>query len=855
MAEQETRIHLAFRFHANYYHSYRGDTPDELGFGKDIRIIRRIIEILDNFNAQGVPACGTWDIENYFSLEKIMPAHCPDIIESLRRRVAEGRDEVQVMSYNNGLVSAHTAAEFDAAVGRAVSNAAGSGLQDLFPSFAPMVRPQEMMYTPIHLKLYPRHGIDCISLFHSAVPFNAFSNFIRPLPFEQSYNPLKLTSPGIDETMTLVPARNHGDRADNVSLRWWLKRLRRKQLAMAEPKDLLLLIDADADDEYWYGFNWPVVSTVLAAARGLHGLIDSVRDLDFLTFTTPGEYVKTHPPLGTIVIGQDTADGSFDGLSSWAEKWSNHQLWTAIERARILELQARRLVEAGGSGEHRDTIEKLLAGSFEARLRALSTTHFGLSSPVMNVTRIKTGIALLDTAMETATGALDLATRPVAAEQKEIADEAAFSLFDYVRGISTKTVSYSAKPSRALVRVPVSVPELTRDGAALLGADGSTVPSAFRREDGASEVLFVETVSGGERKDYRIKFSGASAEQHVDKPASVAERVIENGRLKLRFDSAMQPVSLSLEGLDLADGAFMRSAINYSDRVSEVSRWKTLQAMTLGGGLLACMTLSGEIPLAPGGKVCVSVEREFMLAAELPYLYVTTRVAYPKTRSKNFKKNLAHRLQQEYDGNWREVMPVEIRPALFGKRGSPLRVWKHNHCGHTSCYDLDYGEYSKNTQLDSFNNHITHAWVAVTNRRKGLLVAQTADATASHAFCPMRTRETEEGSRIFMNPFGSYHGSQLSYVTAFTGLGKLISLKMAEHIDSFAPSYNGRTETISLLIAPYVGDEPPQDIRNDAEAFAYPYAVVSNSKHVTAPPHRAWSFPAPLAVLGDERGT
>ena len=33
-------ISLAFRFHANFYHSYRGDTPDELGFGKDIRIIR-----------------------------------------------------------------------------------------------------------------------------------------------------------------------------------------------------------------------------------------------------------------------------------------------------------------------------------------------------------------------------------------------------------------------------------------------------------------------------------------------------------------------------------------------------------------------------------------------------------------------------------------------------------------------------------------------------------------------------------------------------------------------------------------------------------------------------------------------
>jgi len=136
---EDTRIHLAFRFHANFYHSYRGDTPDELGFGKDIRIIRKTIEVLDGFNDEGVPVCGTWDIENYFSLEKIMPEHCPDIIESLQRRVAEGKDEVQVMSYNNGLISAHTASEFDDAIGRAIANAAGSGLKDLFGEFGPMV--------------------------------------------------------------------------------------------------------------------------------------------------------------------------------------------------------------------------------------------------------------------------------------------------------------------------------------------------------------------------------------------------------------------------------------------------------------------------------------------------------------------------------------------------------------------------------------------------------------------------------------------------------------------------------------------------------------------------------------------
>jgi hypothetical protein len=187
-------------------------------------------------------------------------------------------------------------------------------------------------------------------------------------------------------------------------------------------------------------------------------------------------------------------------------------------------------------------------------------------------------------------------------------------------------------------------------------------------------------------------------------------------------------------------------------------------------------------------------------------------------------------------------MPCEIRPALFGDRERPLRVWKHNHLDHVSHYDLDYGGFSRNEEIDSFNNHVTHGWVAVTDGKKGMLVAQTAEVNASLAFCPMRTRATRRGTRVFLNPFGSYHGKQLSYVTAFTGLGKLIASMVAESLDPFAPSYNGQSEEFSQLIAPYAGDEPPEQIRNDAEAFAYPYAILSRSGAIQPPRHRHWKY-------------
>jgi hypothetical protein len=104
----EYGVHVAFRFHVNFYHSYRGDSLDESGIGPDIRIIRSILDDLDRLESEGIPVRGTWDIENYYSLEKYMPRHAPDLIERIAGRVSRRSDEVEVMSFNNGIVSAHT---------------------------------------------------------------------------------------------------------------------------------------------------------------------------------------------------------------------------------------------------------------------------------------------------------------------------------------------------------------------------------------------------------------------------------------------------------------------------------------------------------------------------------------------------------------------------------------------------------------------------------------------------------------------------------------------------------------------------------------------------------------------------
>jgi hypothetical protein len=117
---------------------------------------------------------------------------------------------------------------------------------------------------------------------------------------------------------------------------------------------------------------------------------------------------------------------------------------------------------------------------------------------------------------------------------------------------------------------------------------------------------------------------------------------------------------------------------------------------------------------------------------------------------------------------------------------------------------LDYGRFSKNDELDSVNNQITHAWVAVSDGDRGLLVAQNADIASGMAFCPLRTRKHNAESRVRFNPFGTYWGKQYRYATADTGLGNLLAttFSASDHIRPYAPSYNGRAQEFNLLIAP-----------------------------------------------------
>ena len=243
------KIHIAYGFHVNCYHSYRGDTNDEQGFGSDIRIIRKTIKTLDELNAEGIPVKGTWDSENFFSLEQILPEYAPDIIEGMKRRVKEHGDENIIMGYSNGALGAMQENELVSSIELAVTNPQKSGLEDIFGTYEKIVRPQEVMFTPSQVHTYNKLGVKALCLYYSCVPFDAFKTLIPLLDDEKAFNPLTFEYQG--EGLTVIPTYSNADVCDAGCLRAWVKGLHEKQKSGEIKRDLFLFINMDADAIFW----------------------------------------------------------------------------------------------------------------------------------------------------------------------------------------------------------------------------------------------------------------------------------------------------------------------------------------------------------------------------------------------------------------------------------------------------------------------------------------------------------------------------------------------------------------------------------------------------------------------------
>lgn len=744
------KIHVAYGFHVNCYHSYRGDTDDERGFGSDIRIIRKIIGALDDLNAEGIPVKGTWDSENFFSLERILPKYAPDIIEGMKRRVRENGDENIIMGYSNGALGAMQEDELTASVELAVTNPQSSGLMDIFGEYERIVRPQEVMFTPSQVSAYGRLGVKALCLYYSCVPFDAFRTLIPPLDDEKAFNPLRFEYRG--ESLTVIPTYSNADVCDAGCLRAWVRELRSKQESGEIKRDLFIFINMDADAIFWESFDLPLIGSRLANTDGIRGLVKEVADLDYVVFDTPGGYLREHSPVGAVSFTQDTADGNFTGYASWAEKPYNRRIWTAIERARA--------AQKAGLGD----------SAFSDRIKLLSTTHFGLATPVLNVEREAAADALAEKLTAFAcdkTGRLTLRN---------------------VNGGTLQCVQLSCGEKEP----------------PLIEADGLKACTAVPM--GGGSVFYMLRFEKA-RESYELTVKKAEPKSGVDEPFSA----LESGGARLVFSPDGRVKSFTYNGKVIGGEGFLTSYLTYGTERFDFEPEGIESAVITGG---RAVRAHGGVDL-PKALERGSFSYTFFTSEAAEGIFVLTEVRYPYTAERDSISTENSDLGRYTDDKWRETAPF----CLGFDNDGEVSVIKRNFEGDISSFRAaSYGEADpKNAALDSFNNQLTAGFVGVTDGSKGLALGCARCVLNSMACCPMRL---EADGSVRMNPFGTFYGRQRHHHNRSGDRIPLTYTLIAPQGKSLAPAYNGSFERAVLCLLPFEGDMPRGERLDDLLAFA-----------------------------------
>lgn len=760
---KENKIHIAYGFHVNCYHSYRGDSNDNLGFGSDIRIIRKTLDILTEFNKKGIPVKGTWDTENFFSLQKILPEYAPDIIEKMKERVDKYGDENIIMGYNNGALSAMTEDEFCESINLALKNESGSGLVDIFGKCEKIVRPQEVMFTPSQVSLYNKLGIKALCLYYSCVPFDAFRTIIPRLSDEYAFNPL--TYRYKNDSMTVIPTYNNSDICDAGTLRAWVKSLRKKQEKGPINNDLFLFINMDADAMFWETIELGKFTGKIANTDGIHGLVEEVADLPYVVFDTPAGYLESHKPLYEIDFTHDTADGNFTGYASWSEKPFNRQIWTGLERARAMaKVTSKRDMDSP---------------SFRNRVLLLSTTHFGLATPVLNIEREKTALALKQAVIND--------------EMKAMPKTEKLTVYN-TTGTDFQCVQLQLK------KAPENISSLTVSAKGLLSY--TAVPTA---DDNSSVFLMMKF--GKVQKSYTLSISFGEETE-----AAPFRNLLETDRLSLMFTPSGKILYAICDGRKIGSDEFLKSFITY-DNKDYSFECKSVTPLCLAGEGEG-VRIKGEIHLPDeisGGNFTY----DFFKTAFSDAIFLRTTVSYPYTAETTSISTENSALGRFSDMKWTQAVPFQITPELDGD----ISVIKRNFMDDVSAFRTQsFPECdSKNSSLSSFNHQLTGGFVGLYDNKGGIILANARQVLSSMAHCPMRL---EENKTVRMNPFGTYYGKQRHHFSRAKGQILDVYTLVTPQGKSIAPSYNGSTETAMTAIYPLGKEGLSDEEKREICAFA-----------------------------------
>ncbi len=567
---------------------------------------------------------------------------------------------------------------------------------------------------------------------------------------------------------------------DAGCLRAWVKELHSKQESGEINSDLFIFVNMDADSPFWEPMNIPLIKGKVANSDGINGLVREVADLDFVVFNTPGGYLKDHKAIGEIHFTQDTADGNFTGYASWAEKPYNRKIWTAIERARAM---------AGVNAK-----SDFNSPSFNDRVLLLSTTHFGLATPVLNIQREKKADELASRIIEQERGAL--------------------------KGFKKLTLFNTTNSDLQCVQLKVDA-DIEDASQIILKSPDLADYTIIAMDDNCNSVFAI------------IRFEKIKKQYSLDvkigekKPAAENDGRIKTKSLEIKFSVYGNIYSVLLNGKEIGDEDFLKSFITYDKKeyAFEKTGIEPLSVGGSGGGI----RIKGVINL-PNQTEQGSFAYDFIKADFCDAVFVKTTVNYPYTPELTSISTENSSLGRFSDMSWEEAVPFQITPKL----GGDVSVIKRNFMGDISSFRTQsFPECDeKNTEIKSFNHQLTAGLIGLTNGDSGLVLANARGVLNSMAFCPMRL---EADKTVRMNPFGHYYGNQrhhwgrakdeiLGTYTLVTPQGK-----------SIAPAYNGNRETAMMAFFGINSDMPREEQLADILAFADGAVAAENESKILSP--------------------
>jgi hypothetical protein len=867
---KDKKIYFIISPHINYYHSYRGDSRGPDGFGKDLELMRGILDKLDEIEDMGL--CGgtmrvTWDYADTFWSIQLQREYQSEVLDRVVERCKKGKDDVLVGTWGNVGLPFLDTEEFITNYEWLMENSMGIGLKQLFPGrVAPYIRAQETMFTQGMIELFNKVGIKGVCNYYSVYEFDVTRPFLCPrLDANQRYGPIKFNSTISDSSCLMIPMYAFGDILDYCSIKRWFKLIREMQESGEISRHALLFFNFDMDYENWLGVDLPKFLSWMPNTRGLEEFAEAVDEFEFVEF---GNLIDTIPKLqvrGETYIRQDIADGYWNGYYNWAQKYNNTKFWTVGQRARWLKCICDTFISEKAIEKSKEKIHLELRGENDTsnsylknKVLFASTTNFGLALPFQHPHRRKTAMKYGLNAYKSSKKALDYLIEEFKQELKDsdfIQENILFIQPILNRGVTEKEkktikspilIKYSLsqelydqlrnnKPTIKLVnpyseddKIKYIIRPINRKDYYRLEA--IIPPSFFNRAKHFPSYLLI---NGAERQESK----------YISRHLRATPNILENQFITIKINNDGFIESFTYKGKEYACPRFLDSAISYGP-MGKAKRFypKTQEVKVLENGKRgssATLKISSSFEVIQG-KQAIN-EKVINLYENLPYVFIETKMKLPEIKGSATSEDGVEFVKEKFDEKWKEIIPCEIKPNIFSTTNSEyLRIWKKNFLGVVDYFELNMKEVDlENDDIDCLVSNISDGWMALSNREKGLMVGFNSLKAANFAFSPIKIRDKsfedckKEAQQIRMNPFGTYFGKSLHYWTCGSSHAQELLPKMMRKKKSTAATFSGKTITFELVLSPYIGDQPPENHQSFLDHYSLPPFVILARKNGT----------------------